>query len=122
MLGDETRPSIRFLVFGPITRSVSFWAMIGLIIIAAGDLGYIWLRIRQSPADSPVTPGIFVFLVIMLASSCYIYFADLAKLKAQALAETDLAKCGMICQRADFRLRVFCGVIGIFIVALMVWI
>lgn len=121
MNSNETRPSIRYLLFGPMTQSAVFWVEIGLILDAIINMGDIGLRLRQSETYAPITRGIFVFLVFVLVSGLYIYFADLAKLKAQAQAETDLTKLRMLCEQADFRFRVFCGAMGTLVVALTIW-
>jgi hypothetical protein len=118
--GNETRPSIRYLVFGPITKSAAFWAEIGLLIVTASGLGDVWLRFIRSEVRTPATTGFVVFLLFVFVSGSYVYFADLAKLKAQAQRETDLTKCAMLCRRADFRSKVFFGVMTVLLITLTV--
>lgn len=120
MNGNETRPSIRYLIFGPITKSAAFWAEMGLLIVTASGLGNVWLRFIRSTDRTPAAAGFVVFLLFAFVLGSYIYFADLAKLKAQAQQETDLAKCATLCQRADFRYKVFCVATGIFVIWLTV--
>lgn len=115
------RPSIRYLVFGPITKSASFWVEIGLIAAAAQSLGAIWHHISKSIDATPRATEILVFLAFAFFLGLYIYFVDLAKLKTQARAETDLAKLRILCKRADFRFRMFCGIVGLFVVGLQVY-
>ncbi|MFZ0639413.1 MAG: hypothetical protein WAN33_08900 [Candidatus Acidiferrales bacterium] len=120
MVGNEMRPSIRYLVFGPITKSAAFWAEIGLLIIGASNLGIIWFRFIRSEDRTPTITGFLVLLLFAFVLGSCVYFADLAKLKVQAQQETDLAKCATLCQRADFRFKVFCGAMGIFVIGLTV--
>lgn len=117
---NETRPSIRYLVFGPITKSAVFWAEIGLLIATASGLGDVWLRFIRSEDRTPPAAGLFVFLLFAFVLGSYVYFADLAKLKTQAQRETDLAVCAALCQRADFKSKVFFGVMTVFLLIVTV--
>src|SRR6185437_3062020 len=98
VIGSEMRPSIRYLVFGPITKSASFWVEIGLIAAAAQSLGAIWHHISKSIDATQRATEILVFLAFAFFLGLYIYFVDLAKLKTQARAETDLAKLRILCK------------------------